>query len=229
MNEMIQRKRHQSSQGSGPSMEEIVEILRKRIVDQELPPGSKLREAVLTEEFKVSRPRLREAFGVLEDRGLIERIPNRGAVVTRLEADDVFALFEVREVLEALAVRLATEKADPETWEDLVERFGKPAEEALARGDLDFYVDCVTLFRQRAISAAQNQILASQLDGLYDRTKVLIRRLVLVPGRAAEGLRQHQEVLQAMRDGNAELAEQLKRKNIRSSRECFCSYQKYLL
>ena len=177
----------------------------------------------------MSRPRVREAFSVLEDRGLIERIPNRGAVVTRLEVEEVFALFEVREVLEALAVRLATEKTTPDTWEDMVERFGKPIEEAMERGDLDFYVDCVTEFRQRAIVAANNPILAAQLDGLYDRTKVLIRRLVLVPGRALEGMRQHQEVLQAMRDGNAVLAEQLKRKNIRSSRESFCSYQKYLL
>ncbi|AEC21572.1 GntR family transcriptional regulator [Pusillimonas sp. T7-7] len=218
-----------SAGGTGPSMEEIVGILRTRIVSHDLPPGSKLREAVLTEEFKVSRPRIREAFGVLEDRGLIERIPNRGAVVTRLEADEVFALFEVREVLEALAVRLATEKADPGSWVDLAERFGKSAEDALARGDLDFYVDCVSLFRERAITAAHNIILAEQMESLYDRTKVLIRRLVLVPGRAVEGLRQHQEILQAMAAGNAELAERLKRANIRSSRDSFSHYQKYLL
>lgn len=212
-----------------PSMEEIVEILRKRIVDHELPPGSKLREAVLTEEFNVSRPRIREAFGVLEDRGLIERIPNRGAVVTRLDAQEVFSLFEVREVLEGLAVRLATENADAATWTPLIERFGTPAEQALQRGDLDFYVDCVTLFRETAIVAANNQILADQLEGLYDRTKVLIRRLVLVPGRAPEGLRQHQEILQAMAAGDAQLAESLKRANIRSARASFTHYQKYLL
>lgn len=219
----------QSSGGSGPSMEEIVEILRSRIVNHDLPPGSKLREAVLTDEFNVSRPRIREAFGVLEDRGLIERIPNRGAVVTRLEADEVFALFEVREVLEALAIRLATEKSDPASWSDIIERFGKAGEEALARGDLDFYVDSVNLFRERAIAAAQNTILASQMESLYDRTKVLIRRLVLVPGRAADGLRQHQEILKAMGAGDAELAERLKRANIRSSRDSFSHYQKYLL
>ncbi len=218
-----------TADSSGLTMEEIVEILRTRIVNHDLPPGSKLREAVLTEEFNVSRPRIREAFGVLEDRGLIERIPNRGAVVTRLEADEVFALYEVREVLEALAVRLATEKADSGSWDDLVDRFGKAAEDALARGDLDFYADSVNLFRERALAAAQNTILAGQLEGLYDRTKVLIRRLVLVPGRAAEGLRQHQEILKAMVAGDAELAERLKRANIRSSRDSFSQYRKYLL
>ncbi|SFU48410.1 GntR family transcriptional regulator [Halomonas korlensis] len=223
------KNRNSSARGKGPSKESIVDILRHRIVEHELPPGSKLREAVLSEEFNVSRPRIREAFGVLEDRGLIERIPNRGAVVTRLEVDEVLALFEVREVLEALAVRLATEKTPPEAWADLDELFGKPIEDAMERGDLDFYVDCVTEFRHRAIVAANNPILAAQLDSLYDRTRVLIRRLVLVPGRALKGMRQHQEVLQAMREGNAELAEQLKQKNIRSARDSFCEYKKYLL
>ena len=214
---------------SNASMEDVVDILRKRIVSQELPPGSKLSEAELTDEFKVSRPRIREAFGVLEDRGLIERIPNKGAVVTRLGKDDIFALFEMREVLEALSVRLATEKSSPNTWDDLFDRFGEPAKEALAHGDLDYYMDCITEFRQSTISAAQNPILSVQMEALYDRTRVLLRRLLLVPGRAEQGRIQHREILAAMKAGNAELAEQLKRKNVRSSRESFASYQHYLL
>lgn len=218
-----------TSTSTMPSMEDIVEILRNRIVDQELPPGFKLRESALTDEFQVSRPRIREAFGVLEDRGLIRRVHNQGAVVARLEADEVFALYEVREVLEALVVRLATERSDPRSWADLVELFGESAEQALARGDIDTYVDAVNVFRQRAITAANNAILRDQMESLYDRTKVLIRRLVMVPGRAAQGLRQHQEILQAMSAGNAELAEQLKRANIRSSRESFSNYKKYVL
>lgn len=224
-----EKKGKGATSASGPSMEKIVEILRERIVNHDLPPGAKLSEAVLTEEFNVSRPRIREAFGVLEDRGLIERIPNRGAVVTRLETSEVFALFEVREVLEALAVRLATEKVDPASWNDLVERFGDPAEVALSSGDLDFYVDSVNQFRERTLAAAGNPILASQMESLFDRTKVLIRRLMLVPGRAEQGLKQHREILHAMASGNAQEAERLKRANIRSSCDSFRHYQKYLL
>src|SRR5690606_17141160 len=180
------------SSDAGPSMEDIVEILRERIVRQDLAPGAKLNEVALAQEFNVSRPRVREAFGVLEDRKLIERIPNRGAIVARLQPDDILALFEVREVLEALAVRLATEKTDPASWNDLVERFGKKAEEALAAGKLDYYVESVHLFRERAFMAAANPVLANQMASILDRTSVLIRRLLLVPGRAEQGLRQHQ-------------------------------------
>ncbi|MCX5565680.1 GntR family transcriptional regulator [Alcaligenes phenolicus] len=213
----------------GPSLEEIVEILRERIVDHQLPPGVKLNELALAREFNVSRPRVREAFGVLEDRKLIERIPNRGAVVARLEPDEILALFEVREVLEALSVRLATEKSDPSSWQELIERFGKPAEEALERGELDYYVNSIHLFRETALAAAANPVLASQMASIFDRTKVLIRRLALVPGRAQLGLKQHQEILEAMSQGDAEKAERLKRANIRSSLDTFRQYQKYVL
>src|SRR5690606_1007375 len=175
------------SSDAGPSMEDIVEILRERIVRQDLAPGAKLNEVALAQEFNVSRPRVREAFGVLEDRKLIERIPNRGAVVARLEPDEILALFEVREVLEALSVRLATEKSDPSSWQELIERFGKPAEEALERGELDYYVNSIHLFRETALAAAANPVLASQMASIFDRTKVLIRRLALVPGRAQLG------------------------------------------
>ena len=209
--------------------DDLLQELRRRIVSHEWPPGSRLREHELAEEFDVSRARIRGAFGILAERGLIERVPNRGAVVIRLQPDRIFELFEVREVLEAQMVRLATEKAPPETWDDLIELFGAPAETAVADNDLDAYVDAISQFRQRCIAAAGNEVLKGLLDSLYDRTQVLIRRLVLVPGRAREGMRQHQEILRAMRAGEAETAERLKRENIRSAREWFQNYQKYLL
>ena len=209
--------------------DDLLQELRRRIVSHEWPPGSRLREHQLAEEFDVSRARIRGAFGILEERGLIERVPNRGAVVIRLQPDRIFELFEVREVLEAQMVRLATEKAPPETWDDLLELFGAPMEKAVADNDLDAYVDAISQFRQRCIGAAGNEVLKGLLDSLYDRTQVMIRRLVLVPGRAREGMRQHQEILRAMRAGDAQTAERLKRENIRSAREWFQNYQKYLL
>ena len=209
--------------------EDVVAELRRGIASHEIPPGSRLREHALADRFGVSRARVREAFGVLEERGLIERVRNRGAVVTRLEADRIHELFEVREVLEAQTVRLATEKAPPESWDELIALFGEPTERVLAANDLDAYVDALGRFRQTCIDRAENEVLSTLLDGLYDRIQVLIRRLVLLPGRAQEGLRQHQEILCAMRAGEAEEAERLKRTNIRDAREWFRNYRKYLM
>jgi len=131
--------------------------------------------------------------------------------------------------LHASRARIRGAFAPPETWDDLIELFGTQVQTALAGNDLDGYIDAIRQFRQRCIVAAANEVLKGLLDSLYDRIQVMIHRLVLVPGRAREGMRQHQEILRAMRDGDAQLAERLKRENIRSGREWFQNYQKYLL
>lgn len=223
------KTRTASSKADGASQEFVLSALRDRIASHDLPPGSKLRENTLSEEFGVSRARIREVFGALEERGLIERIPNRGAVVTRLEVGQVFELFNVREVLEGVAIRLATQNMPPETWDEFIELFGDPLDEAVTNGDLELYIDVLARLRARMIEGADSPLLEGLLDSIYDRTRVLIRRLVILPGRARQGVTEHRVMLAAMRAGDAEKAESLKRANIRSSRETFRKFQKFVL
>lgn len=207
----------------------LVDELRGRIVGYELPPGSRLKEVDLAAEFGVSRARVREALGALEKRGLIERIPNKGAVVTRLEADRIEELFDVREYLEAAMVGFATRRAPPETWDRLLDVFGDELSEAVADNDFDAYMAAIADFRATCIAAADNRTLEDLLDSIYDRVQGMTRRLVLVPGRAVEGCRQHREILLAMRAGDAARAEDLKRANIRSAHDWFHRFQKFLI
>lgn len=209
--------------------DELVNELRRRIVSNQLPPGSRLRESQFSEEFTVSRARVRDAFAILEERGLIERIPNKGAVVMRLELDSILELFDVREVLEALMVRLATQNAAPEFWDDLQTLFGDELGRAVEDGELDRYMAAIHEFRKSCISAAESETLKVLLDDMYDRVQGMTRRLMLVPGRASEGFRQHREIIRAMRAGESGRAEELKRENIRSARKWFLKYKGYLL
>lgn len=211
------------------SPEEILETLRRRIAGQEIPPGAKLREQDLAAEFGVPRTRIREVFGALESRGLIERIPNRGAVVTRLDMELVFKLYDVREVLEGLCARLATENVPPESWQDLVDHYNGPMPDFLKVGDFDSYVEGYNRLRQRTIAAAGNPIAAQMLDSIYERTNFVIRRIIILPGRAEAGLAQHRAVLAAMRRGDGVEAERLKRLNMRSAKEALNKFRNYVL
>ena len=208
---------------------DVLTTLRDRIASQELAPGSQLRENDLAEEFNVSRARIREAFTTLEQRGLIERIPNRGAVVMRLEPKQVFEIYDVREVMEGLAVRRATENGEPGSWSAMLEKFGSRAEEMIRAGELETYAELINTFRREIINRCDSPILTAMLDSLFERTGFLVRRLILVPGRALEGLQEHRGVLTAMNEGRADDAERLKRANIRNARECFRRYQKLVL
>jgi DNA-binding GntR family transcriptional regulator len=67
------------------------------------------------------------------------------------------------------------------------------------------------------------------LDSITEKTQVLIRRAIILPGRAALGLQQHRAVLAAMRRGDAAAAEELRRENMRSAKEFLQRFEKYVL
>jgi DNA-binding GntR family transcriptional regulator len=207
----------------------LLPALRERIARRALPPGAKLLESELAREFGVSRAKVRDAFGVLEQRGLIRRIPNRGAVVARLDLSQVFEIYAVREMLEGLCVRLAVERTKPQSWQDLVQLFGRPMETIVKRGEYEKYIANLDQLRSRTLEAAGNGVLADMLDSINDKTLDIQRRIIILPGRAAEGLQQHRVVLAAMRKGDAGKAEELRRANIRSSREYLERYQSFVL
>jgi DNA-binding GntR family transcriptional regulator len=210
-------------------MPEVLSALRERISRHELPPGSKLLETELSAEFGVSRACIRDVFGVLSQRGLIRRIPQRGAVVERLDLSQVFEVYEVREALEGLCARLATMKMPKESWQDLVDLFGKPIEDDIERGDLEAYIVKLELLRRRTIDGAHNPVLADMLDNIQDRTRAIIRRIIVLPGRAQVGLSEHRAVLKAMRQGDPDAAEAAKRANIRSGAAYLKRYESFVL
>lgn len=207
----------------------LLPALRARIARHELPPGSKLLENELSREFGVSRAKVRDAFGALEQRGLIQRIPNRGAVVARLDLSQVFEIYDVREMLEGLCVRLAVQRSRPQSWQSLVRLFGKPMEAIVRRGKFEEYIANLELLRGRTVEAAGSAVLADMLDSINDKTREIQRRIIILPGRAAEGLKQHRAVLAAMRKGDALEAERLRRANIHSSREYLERFQGFVL
>src|SRR3990172_8098416 len=93
---------------SGPAAprlltEAVVERLRDLIVQGELAPEAKLNERVLCERLGISRTPLREALKYLASEGLVELLPNRGAVVAALKPQMVKDIFVVMGALEALA------------------------------------------------------------------------------------------------------------------------------
>lgn len=211
------------------SARDIVDILRTRIAQQQIAPGAKLRETELAVEFSVSRARIREAIAALESRGLVERVPNRGAVVTRLDLSQVFYIYDLREVLEGLATRLAVANVPPATWKPDLERFKGPMKTLVERGDLDEYIAHYEDLRRRLIDAAANPLLAEMLDTIYEKTQVLIRRIIILPGRAEVGRRQHVAMLEAMCKGEALEAERLRREGLRTAKAALEKYQRYIL
>lgn len=212
-----------------PTVAHLVETLRGRIARQDIAPGTKLRETELAEEFGASRARVREALGVLEQRRLVERIPNRGALVSRLDPAQALHIYDLREVLEAMCARLATLNGAREMWKRELEAFRGPMKELVERNELDPYIERYEALRRKIIEAAANPVAAEMLDTIYEKTQVLIRRILILPGRAEAGRLLHVAMLEAMVAGDAEGAERLRREGLRSAKAHLQKFQKYIL
>ena len=134
----------------GDLVDNVVHEITEAIVEGRLQPGHQLVETEVGQQLGVSRGPVREAIRRLEQMGVIEKIPYRGAFVTVLTTRDVKELHDLREPLEGLAARLVAEQNGPEA--------------ATVRG--------VIIEEMRAVDAAGDQSLMVSLDAGFHDTLV---------------------------------------------------------
>ncbi len=90
----------------------VYDDLKRRIITNILKPGDPLNEGILSKELKISTTPVREALQKLDNEGLIENIPGKGAFVSRFSFQDIRELFEIREILECEMIRRVASKGD---------------------------------------------------------------------------------------------------------------------
>ena len=209
--------------------EEVLNALRERITDRDIPPGAKLIEEDLSREFGVSRSVIRGALTELEAQGLVEKQPHKGTVVCRIDLNSVFEILEIREVLEGLSARLAAQKTKAKDWEDLEKKFGEPCEQMVKKKKYDEYLALITELRERTVEAAQNKELSKLIDSIYAKIRIVQRRIIILPGRIEQAIKEHREVIKAIMDGDPTRAEKMKRSNLHSARDYLKEYEKWVL
>jgi DNA-binding GntR family transcriptional regulator len=138
--------------------QEVVQRLRQRLIEGAIAPGAKLNERELSEQLQVSRTPLREAIKALAAEGLVELLPNRGAVAALLSAEDVAHTFELIAGLEAQSGELAAARIDTaELAEIRAVHYEMLA--AYTRRDLSAYYRLNAQIHDRINAAARNPVL----------------------------------------------------------------------
>ena len=136
--------------------------LRADILQGKLKPGEKLTEQRVCSEYVVSRTPVREAFQKLENDGLIETIPNRGAFVVGVTDRDIQDMYELRKAYEAIAVRWAIQRITDEEFQALQEAY-EFMEFYTMRNDIEKMLVINTGFHQIIYEASHNRMLQKQL------------------------------------------------------------------
>jgi DNA-binding GntR family transcriptional regulator len=186
--------------------------VRDMIVSLELRPGAVIDERSLMGRLQVGRTPLREAVRRLAQERLVEVFPRRGTFVTSVEIRDLASLAEVRLVLESHAAAVAAERASDEdraALQALIDEL--PQSEGRDTRDL---IALDERIHRQVYRCTHNAFLEATLEEYY----VLALRIWYLALDRARELEQavlgHRELLEAIRDGDAEEAERTMRQHV---------------
>jgi DNA-binding GntR family transcriptional regulator len=152
--------------------DQVASILRRRILDGELPPGTALQELPMAASLGVSRNTVREATRILSLEGLLKRSAHRGVAVAQLSLEDVAEIYQLRHILEIPAVLaakiedsdvLAEMRTALEGYEEAVE--GMDWVRAV-RFDLHFHTLLIRFHRNRRLESFYQKLLGELRMGM---------------------------------------------------------------
>ncbi len=179
-----------------------------------LGPGDRLLETELAERLGISRTPVREAIRRLEADGLVTHVPRAGATIRRLDYVEVTELYEMRQVLEATAARLAARTASKV---ELAEMEAINAEMEAAQGDGGRLYELNWQFHRVILDAARNRYLGQSMRSLYKTMLILGPSTMEESGRAATAIAEHAELLAALRARDEAAAEDAMRRHMEAA------------
>jgi DNA-binding GntR family transcriptional regulator len=184
--------------------EQVAQRLRQMLVEGRIAPGAKLNERELSELLKVSRTPLREAIKMLAAEGLVELLPNRGAIAVALNEADVLNTFEVMAGLEGMAGELAAQRITPEELAE-VQAMQFEMMAAYTRRDLSAYYAINSRIHRAIAAAAKNPVLATVYAQVNARLQALRFRSNQDGEKWKRAVKEHEKMIDALgaHDGNA--------------------------
>ena len=206
-------------QRRGETVDYVVRRLREGILQGRFAPGQRLIARDVTEHIGISRGPVREAFRRLAAEGLIDVVPNRGAIVRRMSRRQVSNLFQIRERLEGLGARLAALHIDESDnrvrFTDVWKKVG-PQGEALA---WNAFIERNRLYHMTIVRIGGNAQLSELIETLQLPMMMLQVGLAMRPEHIEMSHAAHVAIAEAILDGDADAAEEAMQEHMRSSRE----------
>lgn len=191
----------------------IRDSLEQRIVEGELGNGKRLDETELSSFYGVSRTPVREALQRLAESGLADHLPRRGTFVRSPSLSQLVEMFEVMAELECMAIRLAARRATANDI-DALEKDNETCRAAVAANDTKKYYEVNARLHGRIYQMSGNSFLAIEARRLHDRLRPFRRLQLRVRGRMEESMAEHDIILAALRDGDADRAMETMKKHI---------------
>jgi DNA-binding GntR family transcriptional regulator len=214
-------------------VEQLAEKINFKIATGEYPPGSRLRQEALAEEFSVSRTPIREALRQLEVQGAIVHIPNRGATVRAPDIREIKEAYEVRAELESLAIELAVKWITDEQIERMkkaqvrmVRAFSAAGQSKASAKKAPTWIEANDEFHAVVLEASGNRRLRQIIQNLHVGfiRKVMMAARNMHGRQIRENIAQHEIILETLERHDAAEARRLMRHHVLRSGELMVAW-----
>jgi len=193
--------------------QKVYRVLKTEIIKGSLKPGTKLLEGKIAEQMEVSRTPIREALRELAAEGFVKISPNQGVVVSNASIEDVQEVLQIRGVLEGLAARLAAKIINKEEIKEL-ENYLKQMEYYTNKDDALAFSEMDAEFHELILGICGNNRLIQIRKNLSDQAHRYRIRSLSIPGRLKYSLKEHREIVEALKRKDVEQADRLSQKHI---------------
>jgi DNA-binding GntR family transcriptional regulator len=198
---------------SGTTVESLTRAIADDIVLGVLLPGARLDEISLAARYRVSRTPVREALARLNTMGLVDRQPNRGAVVATLSSEHLASMFEAMAELEAICARMAALRMTGSERHQL-EAVHQAAARLVHLGAEDDYARHNVDFHTRLYTGAHSPHIKELVGLTRSRLAPFRRAQFRIPGRLAKSWGEHDAIVTAILRGDSETAEAAARSHV---------------
>lgn len=190
--------------------------IRRDILNGDFAPGDRLVELVLTERYNVGRHAIRAALEELEEESLVERTPDRCAVVCDVDINEVIQINEVRSVIESLQAGHAAHHCDDAARSELA-LLERKMDRAVEAADVEAYDELNREFHMAIRRMSGHRVSSSLLETLDCRSRQHPYRLPNQVGSMAASLQEHRVIIEAIGKNDVNAAADAMTEHLRAS------------
>ena len=195
----------------------VYEVIHTRIIHGIYEPGSMIYEQTLTQELGISRTPVREALNKIEQEGFIRIMPKKGVMVKEITVADMGEIFQVREELEPVIVRLAGPYLSREELLAFKEQFdNEPEQWGEMLGADELPLD--TRFHLYIIENCHNSFFMDFMKKIFDRNTQLVIFSKQHKLNSYDARPEHLEIIQHLLEGNYNQASEVMKRHVIQNR-----------
>ena len=207
-------ERYQLSLRDKPIRDIVYDYLKKAICRGDLSDGERVAEEDLANRLKVSRTPIREALRKLEVEGLVKHYPRRGVLVKHFSRQEYLEIYQIRLVLEQIAVPYIVANITKSELEQLWNIY-ESSQLWIENRQLQKIFECEDEFNEIIVKACISSRIGPLLEAQYIYLHRLRKETHQISNRRKEAWEQHLEIIQA-----------LERRDINLTREVFLNHTK---